>query len=226
MAIVDRRFRTGDVVALRELWSDSIWYARPAIVVLDADDLTMFHVPAGVTCREPVDDAGRTLRVYTDEWRLADTILERSWSLSFAIPGLPYGVILQFEPGSDRFLGYYVNLESPLARTEVGFDYVDHLLDVRIAPDRSSWAWKDEDELDEAVDRALFTADHAASLHHWGERAVEHVLLREPPFDREWSSWRPDPAWDVPELPTGWDTAPVSRRTRPGEVLGPLTAPA
>jgi hypothetical protein len=34
---------------------------------------------------------------------------------------------------------------------------------------------------------------------------VEHILLREPPFDEDWSSWRPDPAWPAPELPTGWD---------------------
>ena len=32
-----------------------------------------------------------------------------------------------------------------------GFDYVDWFLDVRIPIDRSTFAWKDEDELAEAV---------------------------------------------------------------------------
>jgi len=24
------------------------------------------------------------------------------------------------------------------------------------------------------------------------------------PFDRDWSTWRPDPAWPLPALPTDW----------------------
>ena len=75
-------------------------------------------------------------------------------------------------------------------------------MDVRIPPDRSGWSWKDEDELAEAVGRGLFTAEEADWFHFWGERAVEHVLLREPPFDRDWSDWRPDPAWDGADLPS------------------------
>jgi hypothetical protein len=26
-------------------------------------------------------------------------------------------------------------------------------------------------------------------------------LRREPPFDREWAEWRPDPGWAIPALP-------------------------
>jgi predicted RNA-binding protein associated with RNAse of E/G family len=104
---------------------------------------------------------------------------------------------------------YYVNLQTPLARTSTGFDLVEHLLDVTIPPDRSTWAWKDEEELAEAIDGGLFTDEDAAWFHYWGERAVEHVLLREPPFDDDWSSWRPDPAWHEPVLPAGWDLVPA-----------------
>jgi hypothetical protein len=38
-----------------------------------------------------------------------------------------------------------------------------------------------------------------------GERAVRRILDREPPFDRDWTTWRPDPSWPVPILPEGWD---------------------
>jgi uncharacterized protein len=34
------------------------------------------------------------------------------------------------------------------------------------------------------------------------------VLAGEPPFDRDWQDWRPDPRWPVPELPDGWDVDP------------------
>jgi predicted RNA-binding protein associated with RNAse of E/G family len=209
VARVTKRFRSGQPIALREIWANRIWYARPALIVQDSPGGTMLHVPSGVRCREAVDADGLPLRLYQNEWQLAETRWERSWSLSFAFPGLAYGVILQFEPGSDRFLGFYVNLQSPLARTEVGFDYVEHVLDVRIEADRSSWSWKDEDELAEAVERGLFTPQDERWFHHWGERAVERVLLREVPFDRDWSTWRPDPSWGVPVLPQGWETVPV-----------------
>ena len=33
-----------------------------------------------------------------------------------------------------------------MARTPIGFDYLDRLLDIEIAPDLSRWKWKDEDE--------------------------------------------------------------------------------
>jgi len=104
---------------------------------------------------------------------------------------------------------YYVNLQTPLVRTDTGFDTVEHILDVRIPPDRSSWAWKDEDELAEAVERGLFTEEDVAWFRYWGERAVEHVLLREPPFDADWSAWQPDAGWPDPVLPADWDLVPA-----------------
>ena len=64
------RRRPGDVVAIREIWDGRVWYARPAVVVKDEPNLTMLHVPPGVTCKEPVDDLGRPLRIPTADWRL------------------------------------------------------------------------------------------------------------------------------------------------------------
>lgn len=192
-------------MALREIWRGRIWFARPAIVVEDRDEMTTFHVPSGIRFMQPVDDEGTYLKVYTDTWRLLDAPWTYPFfTVSFAFPQIPYGIIVGYEsPGELR--DFYVNLQTPLRRTAIGFDYTDHLLDAVISADRRSWAWKDEDELEEAVSRGLFTTADAAWFRHWGERAVEHVLLGQPPFDRDWSTWRPDPAWDVPVLPEGWD---------------------
>ena len=79
--------------------------------------------------------------------------------------------------------------------------------------DRSSWAWKDEDELAEGVALGLFSEADASWLHHWGERAVEHLVLRQPPFDVDWEDWQPDPSWPTPELPPGWDRRLTADRT-------------
>jgi hypothetical protein len=213
--VEDRLRAPGEPVALREIWNGKVWYARPAIVVEDAPNMTTFHLPSGVRYQRPVDDDGAELRLYVDDWALVEAIWETpEFVVSFAFPDTPYAVILGYRP--DGTLDeYYVNLESPLVRTEIGFDTVEHLLDVEIPPDRSGWRWKDEDELAEAVDRGLFTDEDAAWFYFWGERAVEHVLLREPPFDRDWSSWHPDPSWTIPELPPGWDLPPSPRAGGP-----------
>lgn len=193
---VPARRRRGEHVALRELWDGRVWYARPAIVVADEPDLRMFFVPPAVTALVPVDDGGRPLRLYADRWSLVPERRGDTGVLSFAFPEAPYAVIL----GVDR-AGFYVNLQAPLRPTAIGFDTVEHVLDATIAADRSSWAWKDEDELAEAVDRGLFTSDDERSFRRWGERAVAHVVERRPPFDRDWDEWRPEPTWTTPVLP-------------------------
>jgi predicted RNA-binding protein associated with RNAse of E/G family len=194
------RRRPGEPVVLRELWRGRVWYARPAIVVADEDEMRMFFVPAGVTALVPVDDRGEPLRLYADRWSLVPERRGGTGVLSFAFPETPYAVILGYD-GRGGLLGFYVNLQAPLVPTPLGFDTVEHVLDATIAPDRSSWAWKDEDELAEAVARGIFTDAEARSFRAWGRRAVARVLERRAPFDREWAGWRPDPSWDAPALP-------------------------
>ena len=46
----------------------------------------------------------------------------------------------------------------------------------------------------------MLTEDDARGIRRAGERAVEHVLLREPPFDRDWEAWLPDPTWGPLDL--------------------------
>ncbi|MGZ4131644.1 MAG: DUF402 domain-containing protein [Actinomycetota bacterium] len=202
------RREPGEVVALREVWAGRVWYARPAVVVRDDENLQMFHVPPHVRCKQPVGPDGAPLRIPSQTWELDDTERGDTRILSFAFPDTPYAVILPFGP-QGRLQEYYVNLQSPLRRSPAGFDTVEHLLDVTIPPDRSSWSWKDEDELAQAVTRGLFTEEDAEWFRHWGERAVEHVLLREPPFDADWEGWTPDPSWHAEELPPDWDLQPT-----------------
>ena len=207
---MERRFKSGEAVALREVWDGKVFHARPATVVEDSPGRSVFYVPPVVHALEPQDEQGAPLRMPDRDWHLQDTEWRHARVLSFAFPDTPYVVLASWDPETDEFRGWYVNLQSPLRRTDVGFDTREHVLDVLIPPDRSSWAWKDEDELAEAVEEGLFSEDDVAAFRAAGERAVEQIILREPPFDEDWEGWRPDPAWATPELSEAAAAVPVA----------------
>ena len=207
---MERWFKSGETVALREVWDGRVFYARPVTVVEDTPARSMFYVPPVVRSLEPEDDEGAPLRIPDREWQLKDHEVHHHPFLSFAFPETSYAILASWDEETGDFRGWYINLQSPLRRTDVGFDIREHLLDVLIPPDRSSWSWKDEDELGQAVDEGLFTEDEAARFRAAGERAVEQIILREPPFDEDWESWRPDPAWSTPELSEAATSVPVS----------------
>jgi hypothetical protein len=196
-------FPPGEGIVLREVWRGRVFEARPTIVVRDEPEQIMLLLPAGVRCGLPIGPDGRELRLPDRPWHLEARPRGDQPILSFAWPETPYSVLL-WTAGDSRQV-WYVNLQDPLERTPLGFDTTDHALDVVIELDRSSWRWKDEEELEEAVRDGLFTPEEAADFRAWGERAAARVLSREPPFDRDWVGWRPDPAWPLPELRPGWD---------------------
>ena len=201
--LTERRWNAGDVVVLRETWQGRVWSARPEVVVEDADAGSMFYLSDGVRWWAAAR-GGELLRIPdSGDWELAARVWMRGPILSWAWPAVAHGALLMFHPDwSVRH--WYVNLQDPLRRTRVGFDTVDHMLDAIVEPD-GSWRWKDEDELKEAVRRGIFGPDEAMAFRGEGERAVRRILHREPPFDRDWTTWRPDPGWPIPELPPGWD---------------------
>jgi uncharacterized protein len=204
-----QRFGHGEAVALREVWHGRIWSARPASVVRDDHELAMFHIPSGIHWMCPRTPSGPWLRLKQDEWVLD----ERTWDtnvLSFARPGEAHAVLLFFDDDWTA-RSWYVNLQEPLRRTAVGFDYLDQALDVVVSIDRSSWRWKDEDELAEEVRLGVFTKEQAVGFRAEGELAVRRLLDRDPPYDRDWTTWRPPPSWPAPKLPDGWNATPVER---------------
>jgi hypothetical protein len=197
-------FPPGEGIVLREVWRSRVFVARPTVVVADAPEQTTLLLPGGVRCGIPIGADGRELRLPDRPWHLETRPRGEQDILSFAWPDTPYSVLLW--TGQDDRQVWYVNLQDPLMRTPLGFDTTDHALDVVIELDRSSWRWKDEEELAEAVQHGLFTPEKAEEFRRWGERAVDRILSGEPPFDRDWMGWRPDPSWPLPELRPGWDT--------------------
>ena len=103
---------------------------------------------------------------------------------------------------TDEFRGWYVQLGDPLRPSRFGFDTMDHALDIWIGAD-GGWEWKDEQDFAEAQELGVFTPEQAAAVRAEGER-----VLAARPWPTGWEKWRPDPRWQLPKLPPGWDAVP------------------
>jgi uncharacterized protein DUF402 len=187
----------GDAVAVREIWHGRVWKGRPWTVVQDEPDLLVLWLPAGSRTMVP----GKPVLPVGD-WDLVERRFGMSEShpgtsaLRVTRPGAAHSILLFF---STEFYAWYVNLERPLTRSPVGFDLTDLFLDVYIERDRPP-RWLDEDELQQALAMGLLSTEEAASARAEGER-----VLAEWPFPTGWEDFRPDPRWELPELPAGWD---------------------
>jgi predicted RNA-binding protein associated with RNAse of E/G family len=113
--------------------------------------------------------------------------------------GDPFSVFL-FTHADSSFRGWYVNIEQPQQRSTAGFDYEDELLDVWVELGAEP-ELLDEDELEEAVERGFMSAERAAAV-----RTTAAQVIAEPPWPTGWEDWRPEPGWQMPVLPPGWET--------------------
>ena len=201
-----KRWNPGDQIVLREVWRDNVWSARPELVVRDSSELLALYLPAGSIWERPTSQDGRPLRMPVSEWVLEEA-RQPIETLRLASPGRSHSVLLLWREGFGEFLRWYVNLEDPLRRSTIGFDYMDQVLDIEICPDLTGWYWKDEDELREAQEAGLISSQRAAELRVEGEAVIRQMETREPPFNGGWERWRPDPSWPIPLLLDGWQKA-------------------
>ncbi|MGH2403951.1 MAG: DUF402 domain-containing protein, partial [bacterium] len=159
-------FRPGDQIVLRQVWQGKVWFVRPVTVVRDAPELVALYVAPGTICKWPRTVDGQRLRVPRDEWVLEDV----PWAgrmLRLTVPGEAHSVLL-FWNESGQFVSWYIDLETPMSRMPLGFDYMDQMLDIVVAPDLSSWRWKDEDELQQCVRLGLWDATQATEARAEG----------------------------------------------------------
>jgi hypothetical protein len=196
----------GQVIVVREVWCGKIYSAMPHLVVRDSESLSALYLPPGTPCLWPHTRAGETIRIPTNEWVLDGEAWTTSDVLNLVQPGSGY-TVTAFWDEKHIFDHWKINLEEPMRRTPIGFDYMDQMLDIIIDADRSTWHWKDEDELEEAQTRGIFSAQQAHEIRARGERVLQSMQANQPPFDGGWEDWKPEPAWRTPlELPQGWDS--------------------
>ena len=177
-----------------------VWHGRPegawgGTVVQDDDDVLVLYMPEGSPLAMTNDFFGTP-----HPWSGRDR-----WGgpgvLQLQRPGEAYAV--WHGQGAD-FRGWYVNFQAPFRRSPLGFDTLDNVLDIVIAPD-GTWRWKDEEELDGWVARGRFTRDEVAEIRAEGARVAAELDAGSRWWDETWAAWEPDPVWPMPELPDGWD---------------------
>lgn len=195
------RFSRGDQVVWRITWHGRLWWALPVTVVED-DELVVLYVAPRTPFQANVE--GEQPRLPPD-WEL----IGRTWSekpvLQLTKPAERHAVWAVWRGVGEELAYWYINLQEPLRRTQLGFDTRDNMLDIVVEPDLSAWQWKDEDHLAEAVQNGVLSTADAEAVRREGERVIQLIEAGTPPFDPEWGAWQPDAAWPIPALRPGWD---------------------
>jgi len=197
-----RRRDPGDPVTVREVWQGKVWTVRVLTVVKDEPNLLALYQAVGTPWKRPCGPDGHPIRLPDQPWHLEDALL-REDTLRLILPGQAHSVLLIWQQRWNLTC-WYINLEEPFRRTSIGFDYMDQTLDIVVEPDMASWRWKDEDEFEEAQAKGIYSREQAVEIREEGERALERLLARKPPFDERWEDWRPDAAWRRPEIGARW----------------------
>jgi hypothetical protein len=213
---VPSTFQPGEIIALRYITTaGQVDFCWPCRVVADRPDLLALFIAAGsIVVADPKRTAAEKRAAAPPPAPLGRMVWRRD-TLRLLLPGQQHSVWLNWErAGAERrFTGYFVNLEEPFRRTRIGIDTQDHTLDVVVNPELR-WRWRDEEDFDSHVTHGFFTPQLAAAVRAEGERVVAAIVDRTHPCLGGWSDWVPDPAWEIPSLPEGWDTTPSDRWER------------
>ena len=179
-------------------------------VVLDEPAVIALYQPTGAPISRRLGPRGgpRGRSLPSSEWDGRRSI--ETWGYRPTVRlhpvGKSYAVIRTWVEADQDFAGWYVNLEQPWTRTEVGFDSRDDVLDVVVTDDLGECNLKDEDELAFSVESGVMTKQEAEQIRHTAREAIEDVQRRRWPFDPQaWASIRPIDLGTRLEFPEGWD---------------------
>jgi hypothetical protein len=208
-------FTPGRTILYRNFSAGRISSVRPCRVVAEDERGLLLWLARGsaVLGLHAVDGRGIRDMPFAEWVTLERHLTPGRWVgpglLKFIPPDADHSVWF-FRDDTDRFLGWYVNLEERAVRWDdgpvAGVDVTDQDLDVVAAPDRT-WQWKDEDEFTERLGfpEHYWVSDEAA-VRAEGLRVIKLIEAGEFPFDGTWTDLRPDPSWPVPDsVPSGWD---------------------
>ncbi len=193
----------GEVIVVREVLRNKVYSAVAMRVVQDSPDFSALYISPRTPYFWPHTLDGENIRIQTDEWVLRKDQWPFGDALYLIQPGSGYTIVAIW---NEMFFDHWkINLEEPMRRKALGFDHMDQLLDIIVSADRSIWSWKDEDEIQQAQAGGIFTAEQVRELYQRGERAVQLLQAKQPPFDKDWENWKPDLSWRAPlNLPEGW----------------------
>lgn len=175
-----RTFETGQTVVRRDVHrSGRVWSEHALRIVADTSEALVAACPPGAETRWPAlyvkarADGDRTVRTEAFDamasgvWELAAAVWQETALLLWKPPAAWFSVNTSYTIGGLR--NWYVNYEHSTARTGDGFDTFDLTADLVVAPDLTSWQWKDEDEY--AHVRRLGIVTHRAGGRRRGPRS-------------------------------------------------------
>ncbi|MDA1061908.1 MAG: DUF402 domain-containing protein [Chloroflexi bacterium] len=201
----EQRWAPGTQITGRGLWFGRVFAAWPFVVVEETDELIAAYIPPGAVWKRPADLEGNDIRLPHGDWGHNDEVWHGHGAVRIFVRGASHSVLVFLEPGDVQ--RWYINLEEPFVRTQIGLDTRDNHLGLVFPGDLSSHRWKDEDELAEAVAFGSVSATEAAAFRAEGERVIELVRRGDhPAIDDRWRGWSPLEGWGVPVLAPEWET--------------------
>jgi hypothetical protein len=201
----------GDHIVYREVTHGKVWTARPVTVIQDTPDLVALYFRNNTVwkvCTPP--NAFTSLiqcKANLSEWDIVDATWQLGETLFLIVPGEAHATHLM-RNAAGTFMGWYVNLQEPLRRTQIGFDFLDQELDVVVHPS-GEWRWKDREHLKEAEEVGFLTPDGTRAIQTEAQRVIRRIKTKATPFDGSWNAWQAPSEWTAPVLRDGWDRVEV-----------------
>jgi hypothetical protein len=203
--------RPGTNAILRGVGSKVFW-AYPTIIVQDSPALIALYLPAGVTGKDTDHrPTPQELLSSPESISIVDCQWERTDVLMLIVPGEAFSTYLMWKTGTKELDCWYINLQEPIRRTNIGFDTMDNMLDVVISPDMSKWKWKDDDEFVEAERVGFYSHEKAQEIWNIGKNAIKTVTVDRRPLYEKWKIWQAKPEWRIPELSPLWNKIELPR---------------
>ena len=193
------RWRAGEAIVRREVWHGRPWMGTVVYVVNDGPELLVTYLPEGAPFAFPDGDwpGGRHPWDGRGAWSGHGVLMLQR-------PGEAHAVWHFWGGVERRFGAWYLNLQAPFRRTAIGFDTLDHELDVIVRPD-GTWSFKDEELLAERIADGRLTTAEVGEIRGEGKRVAAELDAGRRWWSNDWLDWRPDPAWPLPELPEDGD---------------------
>jgi hypothetical protein len=189
---------------MRQVWRGRPWAAIPQVVVSDDLGLLVTYLPEGAPFGFADGEFPGGVHPWAERgrWQGHGTLLLRR-------PGDRYSVWAFWQGDERRFWGWYVNLEERYRRSAIGFDTLDHELDLW-SEDGVTWQLKDEEGVQECVDQGRFDEQEAERI--WEDAAAFQAEYERngPWWDLMWADWAPPADLAIPSLPTGWELVPAA----------------
>ncbi|MFJ7409773.1 DUF402 domain-containing protein [Streptomyces sp. NPDC098077] len=200
------RFRRGEVIVRREILDGRPWLVYPTRVAGDDEQVLAVHLAQGT----PLTFGRGDFRWGLHPWIEFEHVWQSSGVLQLQRPGDGYSVWGRW--ADDGALSeWYVNFQAPLVRTELGFDTLDHELDLVIPGDGSAYRWKDVEHFDERVRTGGFDAEEADAVRAAAASVVD-LIERGACWWEQWRDWRAPADWGPPDAVALQDgTSPSAR---------------